>query len=105
MVARATSADPNLATRRPAHLVGSVFAVVYASEISEDSRAPAIASESIEDTTDVADGLSGAARAELLNDAVASFDVAARWGLTVCLVVLLLAVAAAALGLRTFPEA
>ena len=86
-------------------IVGSVFAVVYAKEISEDSRAPAIARESIEDTTDVADRLHGAARAELLNDAVASFDVAARWGLAVCLVVLLLAVAAAALGLRTFPDA
>ena len=86
-------------------IVGSVFAVVYAKEISEDSRAPALARESIEDTTDVADRLSGAARAELLNDAVASFDVAARWGLGVCLVVLLLAVAAAALGLRTFPDA
>ena len=86
-------------------IVGSVFAVVYAAEISEDSRAPAIARESIEDTTDVADRLGGAARAELLNDAVASFDVAARWGLAVCLVVLLLAVAAAALGLRTIPDA
>jgi MFS transporter, DHA2 family, multidrug resistance protein len=86
-------------------IVGSVFAVVYANEISEDSRAPAIARESIEDTTDVADRLGGAARAELLNDAVASFDVAARWGLAVCLVVLLLAVAAAALGLRTIPDA
>ena len=86
-------------------IVGSVFAVVYAKEISQDSRAPALARESIEDTTDVADRLSGAARAELLKDAVASFDVAARWGLGVCLVVLLLAVAAAALGLRTFPDA
>ena len=41
------------------------------------------------------------ARADLLNDAVASFDVAARWGLAVCLAVLLVATACTAFGLRS----
>ena len=86
-------------------IVGSVFAVVYAAEISENSGAPKVASESIEETMDVADRLGGVARTELLNDAVASFDVAARWGLAVCMAVLLLAVATAAVGLRTSPDA
>ena len=80
-------------------IVGSVFAAVYAAEISEDSSVPAVASESIEDATDAANRLQGAARADLLNDAVASFDVAARWGLAVCMAVLLLAAASAAVGL------
>jgi DHA2 family multidrug resistance protein-like MFS transporter len=80
-------------------IVGSVFAAVYAAEISEDSGVPAVATESIEDATDLANGLHGAARADLLNDAVASFDVAARWGLAVCMAVLLLGAASAAVGL------
>ena len=80
-------------------IVGSVFAAIYAAEISEDSSVPAVASESIEDATDAANRLQGAARADLLNDAVASFDVAARWGLAVCMAVLLLAAASAAVGL------
>jgi DHA2 family multidrug resistance protein-like MFS transporter len=85
-------------------IVGSVFAAVYAAEISEDSGVPAGAKESIEGATEAADRLQGAARADLLNDAVASFDVAARWGLAVCMAVLLLAAATAAVGLtRTSP--
>ena len=80
-------------------IVGSVFAAVYAAEISEDSRVPAVATESIEDATDVANRLHGAARADLLNDAVASFDVAARCGLAVCMAALLLGALSAAVGL------
>jgi Na+/melibiose symporter-like transporter len=80
-------------------IVGSVFAAVYAAEISEDSRVPAVATESIEDATEVANRLHGAAGVDLLNDAVASFDVAARWGLAVCMAGLLLGAASAAVGL------
>ena len=86
-------------------IVGSVFAAVYAAEITEDSRVPAVAKESIEDATDAADRLHGAARADLLNDAVASFDVAARWGLAVCMVVVLLGALSAAVGLSRTPPA
>jgi EmrB/QacA subfamily drug resistance transporter len=85
-------------------IVGSVFAAVYAAEIREDSRVPAAATESIEDATDLANRLHGAARADLLSDAVASFDVAARWGLAVCMAVILLGAVSAAVGLsRTSP--
>ncbi|MET0770198.1 MAG: MFS transporter [Solirubrobacteraceae bacterium] len=84
-------------------IVGSVFAVVYSAQISEDSRAPAAAEESIQATTDVANRLGGAARAALLDDAIASFDVAARWGLAVCMLALLIALVVAALGLRHSP--
>jgi EmrB/QacA subfamily drug resistance transporter len=80
-------------------IVGSVFAAVYAAQIGEDRRVPAVATESIEDAADVADRLHGAARADLLNDAVASFDVAARWGLAVCMAGLLLGAVSAAVGL------
>ena len=86
-------------------IVGSVFAAVYAAEISEDSSVPAVASESIEDATDAANRLQGAARVDLLNDAVASFDVAARWGLAVCIAVILLAAASVAIGLSRVPPA
>jgi predicted MFS family arabinose efflux permease len=85
-------------------IVGSVFAAVYAAEMSEDSRVPAVATESIEDATDLANRLHGAARADLLNDAVASFDAAARWGLAVCMGVLLLAAVSAAVGLSRAPS-
>jgi EmrB/QacA subfamily drug resistance transporter len=84
-------------------IVGSVFAAVYAAEISEDTRVPAVATESIEDATDVANRLHGAARADLVNDAVASFDVAARWGLAVCMAGLLLGAVSAAVGLSRAP--
>jgi MFS family permease len=78
-------------------IVGSVFAAIYAAQVADDS-VPAAAKESIEDTTDVASGLHGAARVDLLHDAVTSFDVAARWGLVVCMAVVLLAAASAAIG-------
>jgi MFS family permease len=81
-------------------IVGSVFAAVYAAEMSEDRRVPAVATESIEDATDLANRLHGAARADLLNDAVANFDAAARWGLAVCMAGLLLGAVSAAVGLR-----
>ena len=80
-------------------IVGSVFAAIFAAEVTDDSRVPAAAAESIEGATDVAARLHGAARVDLLNDAVASFDVAARWGLAVCMAVVLLAAASAAIGL------
>jgi len=80
-------------------IVGSVFAAIYANRITGDGRAPAAASESIEHATDIAAGLHGDARADLLEHAVASFDVAARWGLALCMAVVLLAAASAAIGL------
>jgi EmrB/QacA subfamily drug resistance transporter len=80
-------------------IVGSVFATIYAAQVTEDSGVPAVAKESIEDATDAASRLAGTARADLLADAIASFDVAARWGLAVCMAVLVLAAASAAVGL------
>jgi EmrB/QacA subfamily drug resistance transporter len=80
-------------------IVGSVFAAIYAAEVGDDSRVPAAAKESIEDATDAASRLHGTARVDLINDAVAGFDVAARWGFAVCMAVLLLASAGAAIAL------
>ena len=80
-------------------IVGSVFAAIYAAEVANDGGVPAAAKQSIEDTTDVASRLHGAARIDLLHPAVTSFDVAARWGLAVCMATLLLSAAAAAIGL------
>jgi EmrB/QacA subfamily drug resistance transporter len=87
-------------------IVGSVFAAIYAARVTQNARVPAAAKESIEDATDIANSLHGAARVDLLNDALASFDVAARWGLAVCMAAMLLAVAGAAIGLSggTSPE-
>jgi EmrB/QacA subfamily drug resistance transporter len=80
-------------------IVGSVFAAIYAAQVADDSRVPAAAKESIEGATGVASRLHGAARVDLLNDAVTSFDVAARWGLAVCMAAVLLSAASAAIGL------
>jgi hypothetical protein len=80
-------------------IVGSVFAAIYAARVTDDSGAPAEAKESIEDAADVASRLHGAARVDLLHDAVTSFDVAARWGLAVCMAAVLLSAAGAAIGL------
>jgi EmrB/QacA subfamily drug resistance transporter len=80
-------------------IVGSVFAAIYAVLVADDGRAPAAAKESIEDASDIASRLHGAAGVDLLDDAVASFDVAARWGLAVCMTALLLSAASAAIGL------
>jgi EmrB/QacA subfamily drug resistance transporter len=80
-------------------IVGSVFAVIYAAKVADGSGVPAAAEESIEDATDVASRLQGAARVDLLHDAVTSFDVAARWGLAVCMAVVLISAAGAAIGL------
>jgi predicted MFS family arabinose efflux permease len=79
-------------------IVGSVFAAIYAAQVADDSRVPAAAKESIEDATDVASSLHGGARVDLLHDSVTSFDVAARWGLAVCMVAVLLSAAAASIG-------
>jgi MFS family permease len=78
-------------------IVGSVFAAIYAALIADGDRVPAAAEESIEGATDVASRLDVAARVDLLDDAVSSFDVAARWGLAVCMAVLLLSAAVVAL--------
>jgi MFS transporter, DHA2 family, multidrug resistance protein len=80
-------------------IVGSVFAAIYATLVTDEAHVPTAAKESIEDATDVANRLGGAARVDLLDDAIASFDVAARWGLAVCMAVLLLAAASAAIAL------
>jgi EmrB/QacA subfamily drug resistance transporter len=80
-------------------IVGSVFAAIYAAQVTRNTGVPAAAKESIESATDIANSLHGAARVDLLHDAVASFDVAARWGLAVCMATLLLAAAGAAIGL------
>jgi Major Facilitator Superfamily len=80
-------------------IVGSVFAAIYAAQVADDSRVPAAAKESIQDATGVASRLHGAARVDLLHDAVTSFDVAARWGIAVCMAAVLLSAASAAIGL------
>ena len=80
-------------------IVGSVFAAIYAAEITKNSNVPAAAEESIQNTTDIANSLTGAARTDLLSDAISSFDVAARWGFAVCMAVLLLSAAWGAIGL------
>jgi EmrB/QacA subfamily drug resistance transporter len=83
-------------------IVGSVFAAIYAARLPDEYP---VARESIEDAADVAAGLPGATGADLLAEAVRSFDVAARWGLAVCMGVLLLAAArAAALRASSEPE-
>jgi EmrB/QacA subfamily drug resistance transporter len=86
-------------------IVGSVFAAIYAAQVADDSRVPPAAKESIQDATDVAIHLHGAARADLLHDAVTSFDVAAHWGLVVCMAAVLLSAATAALGLSGVTQA
>jgi DHA2 family multidrug resistance protein-like MFS transporter len=80
-------------------IVGSVFAAIYAAQVTQGGGVPAAAKESVEDATRIASSLQGAARVELLDDALAAFDVAARWGLAVCMAALLLAAAGAAIGL------
>jgi predicted MFS family arabinose efflux permease len=80
-------------------IVGSVFAATYAAQVADDGRVPAAAKESIEGATDVASRLHGAARVDLLDDAVTSFDVATRWGIAVCIAAVLLSAASAAIGL------
>jgi hypothetical protein len=80
-------------------IVGSVFAAIYAAQVTGNGRVPAAAEESIEDATDIATRLHGAARVDLLHHAVTSFDVATRWGLAVCMATVLLSAACAATGL------
>jgi hypothetical protein len=80
-------------------IVGSVFAATYAAQVADDSRVPAAAKESIEGATGVASHLHGAARVDLLDDAVTSFVVATRWGIAVCMAAVLLSAAGAAIGL------
>jgi MFS transporter, DHA2 family, multidrug resistance protein len=79
-------------------IVGSVFAAVYTALVTQDG-APAAAEESLQHAIDVAAGLHGTARVDLLRDAVTSFDVAARWGLVACMAAVLLAAAGVAAGL------
>jgi EmrB/QacA subfamily drug resistance transporter len=82
-------------------IIGSLFAAIYAARVTDDSGVPAAAEESIEEATDIAARLHGAARADLLHDAVTSFDVATRWGLAVCMVVVLLSAVSAAIALSS----
>jgi EmrB/QacA subfamily drug resistance transporter len=86
-------------------IVGSVFAAIYAAQVTAEGGVPAAAKESLEEATDVAVRLQGAARADLIHDAVASFDVAARWGLAVCMIAVLLSAAGAAIGLSGVTQA
>jgi hypothetical protein len=79
-------------------IVGSVFAAVYTALVTQDGP-PAAAEESLQHAIDVAAGLHGTARVDLLRDAVTSFDVAARWGLVACMAAVLLAAAGVAAGL------
>ena len=44
--------------------------------------------------------MSGTARTDLLDLAIDAFDVAARWGLALCMAILLLATAVVAVALR-----
>jgi EmrB/QacA subfamily drug resistance transporter len=80
-------------------IIGSVFAAIYAAEVSAGGDVPAAAEESIEDATDLAGRLHGAAGADLLNDAVTSFDVAAGWSFAVCMGIVLVSAATAAAAL------
>ena len=50
-------------------IVGSVFAAIYAGQVTQGGGVPAPAKESIEGATQVASSLHGAARVELLDDA------------------------------------
>jgi len=80
-------------------IIGSVFAAIYAARVTADSGVPAAAEESIEDASDIAARLHGAGRVDLLHEAVASFDVATRWGLAVRMVAVLISAASAAIAL------
>ena len=80
-------------------IVGSVFAAIYAAQVTGDGRVPAAAGESIEDATDIAARLHGAARVDLLHHAVTSFNVATRWGIAVCMATILLSAARATIAL------
>jgi predicted MFS family arabinose efflux permease len=86
-------------------IVGSVFAAIYSARVTGDRGVPAAAEESIEEATDIASRLQGAARVDLLHDAVTSFDVAARWGLAVCMAAVLISAAGAAIGLSGMTRA
>lgn len=86
-------------------IVGSVFAAVYGSHLRDriealSPEALASAEDSIEDARTVAEGLTGAERTRLLEQAIESFDVAARTGLLVCLGVAVATALVVWLGLR-----
>jgi MFS transporter, DHA2 family, multidrug resistance protein len=84
-------------------LVGTVFAGAYTNRIDEldglTSAQRERAGESIEEARDVVEALQGPMRAELVTRIDDAFDVAARMGFGVCVGVLLLAAALAALAL------
>jgi predicted MFS family arabinose efflux permease len=81
-------------------IVGSVFAAVYAAQVDHDRAA-----ESIEHARDLAAGLKPAARADLLDLAIDSFDTAARAGVAVCLAFVLVSVVVAWRGLSGMTSA
>jgi MFS transporter, DHA2 family, multidrug resistance protein len=84
-------------------LIGTVFAGAYANRIDEldglSSAQRERAGESIEEARDVVDALQGPMREGLVDRIDDAFDVAARLGFGVCVTVLLLAAAVAALAL------
>jgi EmrB/QacA subfamily drug resistance transporter len=85
-------------------ITGTVFAGIYTNQIQHElARLPDSererATESIEEARDVVDGVAGPLRDELLARADDAFDVAARAGFGVCVAVLLVAAATAAIAL------
>jgi EmrB/QacA subfamily drug resistance transporter len=85
-------------------IIGSVFAAVYSNQIDEElaelsASQRGRATESIEEARDVLDGLSAPARDQLTVRVDDAFDIAAGAGFAVCVGVLLLAAAFAAVAL------
>ena len=86
-------------------LVGTIFATVYAEDVRGSvsalpSASRDVAEQSIEGAIRASSALDDGPRDRLLVAADRSFDVAARAGIAVCTLVLLLAAAAALIGLR-----
>lgn len=86
-------------------IVGTVFAAVYTNQIDEKLGALSQprrerATESIEEASDVVEGVGGSMRDQLIPRVDDAFDFAARVGFGICVVVLLLAAVVAALALR-----
>jgi MFS transporter, DHA2 family, multidrug resistance protein len=86
-------------------IVGTVFAGAYASQIDEklarlSGSQRDRAAESIEEARDVVDGLRQPLRGQLVASVDEAFDLAARIGFGVCVGVLLLAAAVAAVAVR-----
>ena len=90
-------------------IIGTVFAGIYTNEVDERlARLPAAererAGESIEEARDVLSEVSGEASATLVARVDEAFDIAARAGFGICVVILLLAAAFAARALAAAPS-